>query len=190
MKTVQDLQIEIYNLNQQLDAARKVSTPEAVQDYVFQTLTGTTTLADQFGDHELLFLIHNMGTSCNYCTMWADVLASCAKYLQTRGNVVLVSPNSPDVQDKVKTSRNWPYTMLSDTERNFTTDMGYYASEGEYKGFLPGISVFKKLPSGDIVRTGHSQLGPMDDFNPVWHIFSMAAGACADWEPDPQLYEN
>ena len=40
--------------------------PQEVANYEFASLTGPVRLAELFGDHEDLILIHNMGVSCSY----------------------------------------------------------------------------------------------------------------------------
>ena len=46
--------------------------PQEVQDYEFTNTEGKVRLSELFGQHEDLILIHNMGVSCSYCTLWAD----------------------------------------------------------------------------------------------------------------------
>lgn len=68
-EAIRKLEMEIYELKQQLSKLRTEATPEPVADYTFQTATGDATWADLFGDKVHLFLIHNMGESCDYCTL-------------------------------------------------------------------------------------------------------------------------
>ena len=42
--------------------------PEEVSDYEFSTTEGRVRLSELFGDKEYLFVIHNMGAGCRYCT--------------------------------------------------------------------------------------------------------------------------
>jgi predicted dithiol-disulfide oxidoreductase (DUF899 family) len=42
--------------------------PEEVADYEFSTPAGKVRLSELFGDKQYLFVIHNMGAGCRYCT--------------------------------------------------------------------------------------------------------------------------
>lgn len=191
MPTVQELESHIYELKKQLDQLRKDTPPESVDpETTFQSHDGPVALKDLFGDHDHLVLIHNMGASCPFCTMWADTLQSSLPYLVTRANVVLVSPDSPDHQAKLAEHRGWKFQMLHDPDKAFTTKMGYYSDGDDYTGFMPGTSVFKKLPDGSIVRTNHTVFGPLDDFNPVWHFWSLLDGNSSDWEPHAHMFTS
>lgn len=191
MASVQELQNQIYQLKQELEAARKEQPPEKIEKtYQLQTPQGPKSLSDLFGDKDELILIHNMGASCNFCTMWADTLQSSLPYIKSRAAIALVSPDSPENQTKLAEHRRWDFPMLQDADMEFTKDMGYYASEGEWTGFLPGTSTFKKLEDGSIVRTGHTPFGPMDDFNPVWHFWSLLDGNTTEWHPEPTMFTS
>jgi predicted dithiol-disulfide oxidoreductase (DUF899 family) len=58
--------------------------PEEVQDYEFVTPHGKARLTALFGDKDMLFVIHNMGTSCANCTMWADGFNGVFEHLRDR----------------------------------------------------------------------------------------------------------
>src|ERR1700684_285660 len=67
-----DYRQQIAALREQMRAMQATVEPEEVRNYAFATTAGSTPLADLFGGKPDLFVIHNMGASCPYCTVWAD----------------------------------------------------------------------------------------------------------------------
>jgi predicted dithiol-disulfide oxidoreductase (DUF899 family) len=59
-------------LHDEIRALQKTIELQPVQDYVFEGWSGPVRLSELFAGKRDLFVIHNMGTSCRYCTMWAD----------------------------------------------------------------------------------------------------------------------
>lgn len=177
---IQELEAQIEGLKQELSKARKEADPEPIKDYTFQTATGETTLFQMFGDKQDLLVVHNMGKSCNYCTMWADLLTAQLRHLETRAAVVLVSPDAPETQQEFARQRGWGMKMASDRGGDFTPDMGF---KTEKDGYWPGVSAFHRNNDGTIVRTGKAVFGPGDDFCPPWHFFDLLQGGAGDWEP-------
>lgn len=178
---IQELEKQIYDLNQELFRARAEGTPETVSpEFAFETAAGTVRLADLFGNKNELVLIHNMGKSCSYCTMWADVLEGSKKHLETRCALVLVSPDSPEDQRKLAAARGWTYRTVTDATKDFTSAMGFWTEEN---GWWPGASTFRKNADGSIVRTGKTIFGPGDAFCPPWHFFSMLGIDEEQWTP-------
>ena len=74
--------------------------PEPVDDYTFSTARGPKRLSELFGAKRDLFVIHNMGSSCPYCTLWADGYNGLYAHLVTRGAFVVTSPDPPAVQQR------------------------------------------------------------------------------------------
>ena len=64
-KEIADLRGRMRELQQSIEH-------EEVSDYEFSTTEGRVRLSELFGDKEYLFVIHNMGAGCRYCTLWAD----------------------------------------------------------------------------------------------------------------------
>jgi predicted dithiol-disulfide oxidoreductase (DUF899 family) len=151
---------------------------EPVENYDFATPAGATKLADLFGDKDTLFVIHNMGASCRYCTLWADGFNGILPHLENRAAFVVSSPDAPDKQQRFKDSRGWNFRMVSHQGSNFAADMGYKSE----RGFQPGVSVFKRQ-GGKIVRVSDQGLGPYDDFCALWHFFDMLPEGAGDWSP-------
>jgi predicted dithiol-disulfide oxidoreductase (DUF899 family) len=159
---------EIARLRDEMRKTQGTVEPEPVADYVFATPDGPATLGALFGDKDTLFVIHNMGASCRYCTLWADGFNGVLPHLENRAAFVVSSPDDPDKQQKFKDSRDWKFRMVSHQGSSFAADMGYKSDSG----FQPGVSVFKKQ-NGRIVRVSDQGLGPYDDFCSVWHFFDM-----------------
>ncbi len=74
--------------------------PEPVADHVFATTDGEVRLSELFGAKDDLFVIHNMGRSCPYCTLWADGYNGAYPHLASRAAFVVASPDPPEVQRK------------------------------------------------------------------------------------------
>lgn len=177
---IRALERQIEELKGQLEKARAEAVPEPVEDYVLATATGPTKLSELFGDKDDLILVHNMGKSCSYCTLWADGYSGYLRHLNERTAFVLVSPDDPATQAKLAAARGWKFQMAQDADRKFTSAMGMW---NENDGWWPGISGFHKNPDGSIVRTGVAQLGPGDDFCMVWPMFGLLQGGAKGWEP-------
>lgn len=101
---------------------RKVATaikPEEVRDYPFRTPEGERRLSELFGGERDLFVIHNMGSSCPYCTLWADGYNGIYPRLASRAGFVVSSPDAPEVQSAFAASREWRIPMVSHTGSSF-----------------------------------------------------------------------
>ncbi len=146
--------------------------PEAVRDYEFSTVNGTVRLSDLFGDHEDLILIHNMGVSCSYCTLWADGYNGIHQHVIARAAFAASSPDRPSVQQKFAESRGWKFPMVSHAGSTFAADMGYVSEKG---GWMPGVSVFRRA-AGEITRVSNAGFSPGDDFCTLWHFFDLLPG--------------
>lgn len=152
-----------------------------VQDYAFAGPNDTrVTLSRLFGGKEDLIIIHNMGTSCTYCTMWADGFNGVLPHLQDRAAFVVISPDDPKTQEKFAQQRGWRFSMVSSKGTTFRNDMGFQSDEG----VLPGVSVFHKNADGTITHTSHAPFGPGDDYCSVWHLFDLLPAGSNGWEPN------
>jgi len=169
---------QIVAIRAKIRAAQAAVEPESVQDYEFGTPHGTRRLSDLFGEKGELIVIHNMGTSCRYCTMWADGFNGVYQHLADRAAFVVTSPDPPALQQRFAADRNWRFPMASHQGSSFAADMGYRSESG---GWLPGISVFRRDKEG-IVRLSDTRLGPGDDFCSVWHFFDLFPEGSAGWE--------
>jgi len=150
----------------ELSDAQKNREPESVTDYTFEGPGKSITLSDLFGDKDDLFVIHNMGTSCPYCTLWADGFNGVFDHWQDR------------TQQRFKADRNWKFEMVSTGENTFASDMGYQNKQGHH----PGVSVFSKSANG-IHRVADTPFGPGDDFCAIWHLFDLLPDGSKGWQP-------
>jgi predicted dithiol-disulfide oxidoreductase (DUF899 family) len=153
--------------------------PQAVEDYRFSTSDGEVRLSDLFSGKPDLIVIHNMGASCPYCTMWADGFNGVYDHLANRAAFVVSSPDSPAAQKRFAQTRGWRFPMVSHQNTSFAQDMGYRGQEG---GWMPGISVFRR-EAGRVMRVSDTGMEPGDAFCGVWHFFDLLPGGSAGWQP-------
>jgi predicted dithiol-disulfide oxidoreductase (DUF899 family) len=170
---------QIATIRAQMRKVQAEMQPQEVEDYVFQTPAGEVRLSELFGGKDDLFIVHNMGTSCAYCTLWADGYSGIYKHLADRAAFVVSSPDAPKVQSAFAAKRGWTFPMVSHKGTTFAADMGYIGVKG---GFMPGLSVFQKR-GGHVVRVSDTQLGPGDDFCALWHILDMLPAGPDGWQP-------
>ena len=190
MTTSQDLQAEYAEAWANLEEAKRklveVSRrigPERVEDYELQGREGVVRLSEMFGEKQDLILIHNMGSECPYCTMWADEFNGVLRHLQDRSAFVVVSPNSVDVQQAVRETRGWAFEMYSAEDTSFIKDMGFESDGVSYNSnAMPGVSTFRKNADGTIDRIAKDFFGPGDLYCGVWHLFDLLADGVSGWE--------
>ena len=152
-----------------------------VHDYELKDRDGTPVmLSSLFGDKNDLILVHNMGKSCPYCTLWADGFIGFTKHLNNRAAFVLVSPDEPSVHKEFAESRGWNFRSLSAHGSDFINDMGFEPEKGNY---MPGVSVFRKNDDGKIRRVAKDYFCPGDTFCSVWHFFDLLEDGPASWQP-------
>ena len=178
-KKIADYRKEIAALREKIRAAQWESDPEAVEDYVFKTEKGEAKLSELFGGKKDLIVIHNMGTTCPNCTMWADGFNGVYPHLSSRAAFVVISPDPPEVQKKFAAGRNWRFPMVSHAGSSFAADMGYRNAKG---GYLPGVSAFR-LEGKKIVRVADTKFHPEDDFCTVWRFFDLLPEGAEGWNP-------
>jgi len=174
-----DYRRQIRELRQKMHDVQAAVEPEPVKDYTFQRAGGgSVRLSELFGDKADLFVIHNMGQSCPYCTLWADGFNGAYAHLSNRAAFVVSSPDTPEKQQKFAESRHWTFPMVSHEGTTFAEDMGYRRDGG----WMPGVSVFRRQ-NGRIVRVSDAPFSPGDDFCSVWHFFDLIPEGAAGWEP-------
>jgi predicted dithiol-disulfide oxidoreductase (DUF899 family) len=173
-----DYRRQLGEIKSKMRELQAVIEPEPVADYVFSTPDGPVKLSALFGDKQELFVIHNMGKGCAYCTLWADGFNGVQHHLRDRAGFVVSSPDSPEVQQEFAASRGWLFPMVSHAGSSFAEDMGY-RRDGK---FWPGVSVFRKQENG-IVRISDTGLGPEDEFCIVWSFLDLLAIDSAGWRP-------
>ncbi|HEX4506046.1 MAG TPA: DUF899 family protein [Alphaproteobacteria bacterium] len=169
---------QIETLRHEMRALQAEVEPDPVEDYHFRTTEGEVTLSELFGDKPELFVIHNMGRGCSYCTLWADGFNGVSEHLASRAAFVVSSPDDPETQAAFKASRNWRFRMVSHQGSSFAEDMGYRRDQR----YWPGVSVFRKTGTG-IVRLSDAGFEPGDDFCPTWHLFDLLPEGANGWQP-------
>ncbi|MEQ9643778.1 MAG: DUF899 family protein [Alphaproteobacteria bacterium] len=145
----------------------------AIGDYRLKTHDGGEVgLEDLFGDQDALILVHNMGFSCDYCTMWTDGFNGVLPHLQERAAFVVASPDPIAAQAKGKAKRGWTFPMVSAEGTTLFADMGF-----EHDGQpMPGASIFVKDADGKISRRTSTMFGPGDKFCSVWAFAELLPG--------------
>ena len=169
---------EMAGLREKMREAQVAAEPEEVKDYEFASAQGKTRLSSLFGDKDTLFVIHNMGTGCPNCTMWADGFNGVFEHLRDRAAFVVSSPDPPDQQQSFAASRGWKFPMVSHQGTTFADDMGYARN----RAALPGVSVFKRR-GAEILRVADTGFTHGDDFCSVWHLLDLTPGGRGHWYP-------
>jgi predicted dithiol-disulfide oxidoreductase (DUF899 family) len=148
-----------------------------VKDYTLKDRNGNEVkLSEMFGDNKNLILIHNMGKSCSYCTMWADGFKDTYKEIAKKAPFVLVSPDTPEVHKEFAETRGWDYPTYSAAGTDFIFDMGYdFIKDGKHN-YWPGVSVFEKDDEGKIRRVAKDFFGPGDFYCNIWHFLDLLPG--------------
>lgn len=183
MNTIDQLQREAEAAQDRLRAALAALPAEPVKDYEFKAAGSgaPVTLSQLFGGRRDLWIVHNMGRKCAYCTLWADGFAGLYHHLAERAPFVLWTPDDPETAAAFASSRRWPFPVVCIGGTTFGRDMGFESAKG---GVLPGISAFHRDEAGTITRVRRSQqLGPGDPFNPVWPLLDLLKDGAAGWEP-------
>jgi predicted dithiol-disulfide oxidoreductase (DUF899 family) len=161
----------------ELTKLRQKSKPQPISDYVLTTTEGKSVkLTSLFGKKNELILVHNMGSSCPYCTLWADGFIGLQKHLENRAAFVIETPETPKTIAAFKKKRGWKFSMVSSQGSTFRNDMGY-----EFKGSPgPGVSTFVKK-GGKIFRVADTGFGPGDNFCAMWDLNDLLPKN--DWGP-------
>ena len=182
---IRELEMQIYDLGQELHRLRSAQAPREIPNYSFQTLEGSTSLLDLFGKQDKLLLIHNMGQGCRYCTLWADGINAFLPHLETAISVVLVSRDEPALQRRLANERGWRFRMAShgggDYIREQTSEPG--------QGNAPGAAAYQR--DGDrILKLGSSSFGPGDQYCSLWQFLSLAGIGNEEWTPQYQYWKR
>jgi len=182
LKALETAEQELKQVREKVTALRKKLDNKLVPDYTLKDPDGhPVSLSSLFGTKDDLIIIHNMGKSCPYCTLWADGLIGFKKHLENRAGFALVSHDRPSVLREFGASRGWNFKYLSNDGGPFSKDMGFQDEKGSP---WPGISTFHRDPNGAIKRMSHAMFGPGDDFCSIWHMFEMLKDGPNGWGPN------
>jgi predicted dithiol-disulfide oxidoreductase (DUF899 family) len=178
---IQALEKQINELKEQLAKLRQTQPRTPVGEYTFKTHDGgEVKLSELFGDKDDLILIHNMGSGCVYCTLWADGFNSSVDHLSNRAAFVVVSPNTVEQQIQFAKSRGWNFRMVSAQESPFNKDMGFEESPGDV---WPGVTTFHREKDGSITKVSSAFFGPGDEYCITWSFLDLLAEGANGWEP-------
>ena len=181
-ENISALEKEIEAKKKELTEARRSLPAVLVEDYVVHRGDGSSVrLSELFGTFDEMILIHNMGTGCSYCTLWADGFNSFWPYLKTKCAFVLSSPDPVAKMAQFVSSRGWEYPVVSTDGTTLTADFGMYT---DADGYWPGFTTLKKHSDGTITRHAQSYFGPGDDYCAIWPMFDLLPGGVGDWEPN------
>ncbi len=174
------LEKQIFGLKDKLATLLRNGKPRAVTDYVFRKHDGKPLrLSQAFGKHTDLVVVHNMGTTCPYCTLWADGFVSLLPHLQDRAGFLVVSQDPPAKQKAFAKSRGWTFPMASSHGTSFFLDMDFADTKGNV---APGFTTFRKK-GARVERIASRYFGPGDDFCSAWHFFDLLSGGVKGWAP-------
>lgn len=177
------LQKDIFEKQQELAKLRLEQKPELINNYSFHDMDGRShSLIDLFAEKDELLLIHNMGKSCVYCTMWADALSGMHHVIKDRVNIVLTSPDEHAVMKEFSTARNWNIPAYSYHGTDFSIDLGFASDKEGRRWYEPGVSALI-LKEGKIYRTARDNFGPGDVYCAPWHLFALLPKGSDGWHP-------
>ncbi len=181
---IHEAELAVRTAQEELRKLRAEIQPEEVANHVFSGPGGTTaTLSELFDGRSDLILIHNMGRSCPYCTLWADEFNGVLAHLENRAAFVVTSPDSPQVQAEFAKSRGWRFKMVSIEGSEIAQELGFYSDDGDHRGYMPGVSTFQRDEEGRVTRVSRASFGPGDDYCGVWHLFALLKNGVDGWNP-------
>ncbi|MFA9557952.1 DUF899 family protein [Evansella sp. AB-rgal1] len=180
LEEIERVEKEIVDKKDYLRKLRSKLQGSEVENYVFLTSNEVeVSLLDLFGEKNELILIHNMGKSCSYCTMWADGFNSVYHHIIEKAAFVVTSPDHPSVQEDFAAERRWAFPLISTINNSFKEDMGFKKNGLVY----PGVSVFKKEKNGVIRHHTKAHFGPGDQFCNVWSLFDLLPSGYEEYRP-------
>lgn len=166
-----------------VDAMRSDAAPISAEQFTFDEGAHRVSLLDLFGDQKDLIVIHNMGRSCVYCTLWADGLNGLLPHFQSRTAIVLMNGDAVDQQREFADSRDWKHRMIRDTDGAFTEAMGFASTTEEGKrSLMPGFTTFHREDDGSVVRISSDFFGPGDVYMPLFPMFDLLKDGLAGWK--------
>ena len=182
---INKIEAQIFELTQKLAALRAASTGSEVKNYSFDTLSGGISLLNLFGENKKLLVIHNMGQSCRYCTLWGDGLNGFVPHIESTMGLVLVSLDKPVVQRRFANSRGWRFNLASHGGGEYIQDQTVMAGEDN----MPGAVTYERR--GDqIFRMNSCVFGPGDLYCSIWPLLGMAGMSEGDWTPQYKYWSQ
>ena len=185
MNSLQKAEKELFELTEKVAKLRRATKPVAVKNYTFVDSDGEVTLRDLFGDKEILFLIHNMGQGCRYCTLWADGFNGFVQHVESEYAFAMVSKDDPQTQRSFANSRNWRFKMASHGGGKYIKEQSVTAGENNMPGMVCYIRKGEK-----IFRKNSAGFGPGDEFCSQWNILSLAGISTEEWTPQYNYWKS
>jgi predicted dithiol-disulfide oxidoreductase (DUF899 family) len=168
---LEQVEQQMRELEQKRHQLLRDSCGEAVQDYELSRPDGSKVrLSEFFGDKDKLVLIHNMGQSCPYCTLWAEGFNSIFPYVEQEAGFVLVNADEPAAVKEFAGQRRWKFPIATAIGTSLFTDMGFADDKG---GPWPGVSVLIKNDDGSITRYSRDHFGPGDRYSGVFAFLDL-----------------
>ncbi len=161
---------KIKALEEEISALRAEAPKTIVEDYALTGWDGAAPLSSLFGDKDELVVVHNMGATCDFCSMWADGYNGIVPYVEERAAFVVATPDDITAQKKKSQKHGWSFRMVSAKGSPFFTDLGF---EDEGGSPYPGVSTFRKTPQGAIEHIASAPFGPGDKFSSVFSFFDL-----------------
>jgi len=177
---IKTLESHLHEKRKELNNLKRKRVGVKIEDYTFKDINGNAiNLFSLFDERDELLVIHNMGKSCTYCTLWADGFNGFEKHLSERLPWFVSSPDSVEDMKAFASDRNWNFNMLSSVGNSFKKDMGF---ENEH-GTMPGFSVFHRQSDGTVYHTSYDSFGPGDLYMPMFHLLELLPKGEDDWTP-------
>jgi predicted dithiol-disulfide oxidoreductase (DUF899 family) len=130
-----------------------------------------------------LILVHNMGARCPGCTAWADGFNGVFRHLQDRAAFVVATPDSIEDAQKFKLERGWKFNMASASGTTLYEDMGFACDDSKHGRYRPGISTFRRMDSGAVVRIARATICPGDEYSSIFSLLNLTEGGSGGWFP-------
>lgn len=180
-----ELEQKIGEMQAELNGLQKVQARVQVPNYSFETLNGSTTLRELFGDQEKLLAIHNMGQGCRYCTLWADGINGLLEHLESAMSVVLLSKDSPSIQRQFANSRSWRFRLASHGGGQYIKEQSVSGGEENYPG-----AVLYERNGEELLRKNRAAFGPGDLYCSVWPFLGLAGLGDENWTPQYRYWRR
>jgi predicted dithiol-disulfide oxidoreductase (DUF899 family) len=162
---------KIAKLEKEARTIRAKAPRQRVKDYeLTRPDGGTVKLSDLFGKHDKLVLVHNMGKTCGYCTMWADGFNALWKHVEDQAAFAVANNDPPADQARVAKARGWTFPMVSARGTTLFRDLGFADAKEQW---YPGASTLVRTKNGGIERYAAVPFGPGDKFNSVFSFFEL-----------------
>lgn len=177
---IQSLEDQLVVLRRDLRKYRLQRSQRELPNYFFRSIDDVSvSLLDLFGDKDELILIQNMGSSCNYCSLWADELNGMQAQLQTHAALAVISGDEWKKMADFRSENGWQFPMYSSAGTTFKMDTGFELKD---QSLMPGVMVLRKMDE-KIFWTNTAYFGPGDDYSSIWNYFDLLEKGSKGWQP-------